>query len=558
MSQAARTWGEASAIVGPRPRWMPRAIAIPWLLGGIALLAVTVFDLGPALPFADDWGMAWSARQFIINHQLHIFPVQSALALVQTFTTALLTFGHTDQRLLRLTVMPFILLVAFSSYRIARELGATQFWSGIAAVTLLGTPLYLHNATTYMSDAPYVGLLMAAAAAGVRWVKRGEGQLACTVFAALCPLQRQLGIMLPLAITVGLLIAAQRRAMRRTDWLWLAALWLAVGAAALVPILTGIAPPTQANRLSSLLHLSLAHQVLPLAYFPAMLGLILLPFGVAAYVAARPSLREAKRATGAERIVGTLLWLLLVAGLADLVIGLLHFGWGFYPGNIWMAQGFTPTTLGNKASPFSLPLFLLIEALSAATFITLLRVRRDLWHLRSLDAPQVFLIAVSASQFLPLLLLQTAFFDRYYIPVVAPLIPLVALRAGSVTKPRLAAGWAIGSLLLGLGLYIVGEQDFEAWHVARHAAAALAFAQVPATGVDAGYEENAMAVEVPSYEANGVILGGLMRNALDLDYAATGPAHPVIRLEFARLDDPRPGVDYHALTASGRIVLVRP
>jgi hypothetical protein len=122
----------------------------------------------------------------------------------------------------------------------------------------------------------------------------------------------------------------------------------------------------------------------------------------------------------------------------------------------------------------------------------------------------------------------------------------------------LAAGWAIGALLLGQGLYIVGEQDFEAWHVAAHEAAARAFAEVGATHVDAGYEENAMAVEVPVYESSSQILGGLARTATDLDYAATGPSHPIIRLKFARIGDPRPGVDYHSLTASGRIVLDRP
>src|SRR2546421_2790865 len=206
------------------PRRFPQGAVVPCVIGAIAVAAVVVFDLGPALPFNDDWSMAWSAKQFIVNHRLQIFPVQSALGLVQTFVTALLTFGHTDQRLLRLTVVPFILLAAVSSYRIARMLGTRPFWSGIGAVTLLGCPLFLHGATTYMTDVPYVGLLMAATAAGLLWVGRGEATVGCIVWATLCPLQRQLGIIFPLAITVGLLAGRNRRSMRRADWLWLAGL----------------------------------------------------------------------------------------------------------------------------------------------------------------------------------------------------------------------------------------------------------------------------------------------------------------------------------------------
>jgi hypothetical protein len=223
-----------------------------------------------------------------------------------------------------------------------------------------------------------------------------------------------------------------------------------------------------------------------------------------------------------------------------------------------MPRGLTPDLTGTKGSPFSIPLFLVTELLATATFVILLYVRRDLWGLRRLDPQQLFLLAVGGSQLLPLLLLQTTLFDRYYLPVLAPIVPLLALRAATTTRPRLAAAGAIGSLMLGQGLYIAGESDFEAWQVARDRAATLAFRQVPANQVDAGYEANATAVEIPAYEASGAILGGLARSALDFDYAATGPAHPVIRLEFAPIGDPRPGVDYRALTTSGRIVLARP
>jgi hypothetical protein len=556
MSQAARVTAPVPSGDPRLIRWRRAAPHVPLAIGILALLAIAAFDLGPALPFNDDWGMAWSARHLIEKHALVIFPVQSALALVQTVVSWVVLLGHTDQRLLRLSVLPFVVLAAVSAYAMARSLGADRFWSTVAGVTLLATPLYLTSATSYMSDVPYVGLLMASTAAGLRWVKTGDGRWACVVFAALCPFQRQLGVTLPLAITVGLLAASRRRPFTRRDWMSLAALWAAVGVAALLPVITGVAPPTQANRVLNILHVSPARAALPLVYFPAMLGLVMMPFaGAIVFAAKMPKPIATHRR--ADRLLLLGLTVVVAAGLADGVFTLLHQGQGFFPGNVWMPQGFTPILDGSKVSPFPLPVFVLVELLAAATFTILLLLRRDLWRIHDLGPSHVLLLAVSASQLLPLVLLQTTLFDRYYLPVLAPLLPLAAWRATS-TRWRPAAAWAIGCLLLGVGLYIVGEQDYQAWQAARSAAAALAFRQYPTTSVDAGYEANALAVEIPSYEASGTILGGLARSAFDPDYAQFGPLHPIVRLEYAAIGDRRPGVDYHALTSSGRIVLARP
>jgi hypothetical protein len=361
--------------------------------------------------------------------------------------------------------------------------------------------------------------------------------------------------MVPAAITIGLLAASRHRSLNRRDWIWLGALWFAVAAAAIVPVVAGIAPPTQANRVANIVHVSLERAALPLVYFPAMLGLLLMPFA-AGLLCNRPDRhQQLRRRTGVERIVALALLSFSVAGVVSSVIGLLGARLMF-PGDVFTELSFTPVLLGSKTSPFPAPVFLCFELLSIASFILVLRAR--LWRLSTLDATAILLLAVSASQLLPLVLLQTPLFDRYYLPVLAPLLPLLALRASTVRQQFLAASWAIGCVLLGLGLYVVGEQDYEAWQMARSSAASLAFAEYPPDQVDAGYEANALAVEIPAYDRSGTILGGLARSSFDPDYASTGPAHPRIRLEFAPSGDPRPGVDYHSLTASGRIVLVRP
>src|SRR5579864_2297963 len=433
------------------PRLLPTSVWLPLAIGLLALIAIVVFDLGPALFFNDDWGMAWGYRQLVVHHQVRIFPVQSALALVQTFTTALLTFAHTDQRLLRLSVLPFVVLAGLSSYQIARRLGAGRFWSAVSGVALLGAPLYLTSATSYLTDTPYVGLMMAATAAGVGWVQSGKGAWRCVAWSALCPLQRQLGVMLPLAFTVALLARGRHRPLTRRDWLWLAALWLTVGLTTVLPVITGIAPPTQANRVSNIVHVSLARAVLPLVYLPAMLGLLLLPFTAAILFARRA--RSVTKPGWSQPLLSLALLILAAAGLGDCAFVALHGGVGFFPGNVFTPRGFTPILLGDKQSPFPLPLFTLIEALTLVAFSTLLLIRRDLWRPLAFDASQLVLLAVGASQLLPLVLLQTSLFDRYYLPIIAPLVPLVALRAASTTRSQLSAGWAMACLLFGVGLY---------------------------------------------------------------------------------------------------------
>ncbi len=510
------------------------------------MAALVYFDLGPPLAFNDDWGMAWSARQFILAHRIHVFPEQSALALVQTLASALLTLGHPDQRLLRLSILPFVLLAAFASFRLARALGAGAFWSAVAGVVLLASPLYLAGATTYMSDTAYVGLLMMVALTASAWVDRGQGRLACVLWATVCPLQRQIGIVIPLAVTAGLLLARRERRLERTDGLFLGALWIGVLGASAFPVLAGWAPPTQANRLAGIIHLHPSRQIWPLVYLPVMLGLLFIPLAAALAFQPRPLHRG--------RRMSLVPMGLAAGGYAVCIYWLMGRDYMIYPGNVWSWVGFMPSAFGIKVAVFPRPLFLAIEFLTVITFSLLLVVRRHSWMPAALGRQGTFLVALSASQFLPVLLVQTDIFDRYYLPVAAPLVPLLAAFAANTTRRQLAVAWALLALLAGLVLYVVGEQDYQAWQVARDDAAHLAYQMAPPNEVDAGYEANAVYVEIPEYERTGRLSGGLARAPDDGGFPVNGPAHPRLRLSYAPLDDRRPGVDYYSLRP-GRIVI---
>jgi hypothetical protein len=140
------------------------------------------------------------------------------------------------------------------------------------------------------------------------------------------------------------------------------------------------------------------------------------------------------------------------------------------------------------------------------------------------------LVALAASQLVPLFLLYPGLHDRYYLPVVAPLVPLLATLAARTRHPCLAGTWALVVLVCGLGLYVLGQQDYEAWQVAADRAARLAYQTAAPPEVQAGYEANGVYVEIPVYEQTS----HLVRPEL------------LARLWYASSNDPRPGFDYRA------------
>ena len=180
------------------------------------------------------------------------------------------------------------------------------------------------------------------------------------------------------------------------------------------------------------------------------------------------------------------------------------------------------------------------------TFVMLLVVRRRWWNPAAIPPDAVLLVLVSAAQFLPLLVVQVFIYDRYFLPVIAPLVPLVAVIATGAARQPAARAWATVALAGGLILYAAGEQDYLAWQGARDRAAHIAYQLAPRDQVQAGFEANAVYVELPKYERTG---------RADL-FAILGPEHPRITLRFAPASDPATGVSYSSLNP-GRIVLAQ-
>ena len=501
-------------------------------LAAAGLAALVIFDLSPPLAFNDDWMYSWSVRQLVSGHGLHAFPESTALALVQVFWGALFSLGHADQRVLRLSVVPLVLLTGWCSFQLARRLGADWFWSSVAGATLLAMPLFMANATSFMSDNFYVGLVMAIALTSVGWISAGRWRWLCVALLVLAPLQRQVGIALVPAVTLGLILW-KRPTWQRSDSVAVAAILTLPAAALLVAGRLMVSQPLYAG--APPLGLNVEHAIFPL---PAMLGLALIPFLAA--LAFRPA------AVGRESG-----WSLASAGLGVVgVIGCLadlsQFGMTF-PGNVLSPLGFTAILPGYKPPIFPGPVFRALEIAAVTTFVVLFVLRRRWWTPRALGPDALVLILISAFQFIPLMAVEWFVYDRYFLPVIAPLVPVIAAVAARASSQGAARTWATAAIAAGLTLYVLGEQDYLAWQSARDRAAHLAYQMASPGQVQAGFEANAVYVELPRYERTG---------RADL-FAILGPAHPDITLLYAPPADPRPGGTYSSL-APGRIVLAAP
>ena len=533
------------ASAGPAGRFgiaLELSTATVLILAVAGVAALVFFDLSPPLALNDDWMYSWSVRQLVAGHGLHVFPESSALAYVQVFWGTLFSLGHPDQRLLRLSVVPLVVLTGWCSFQLARRLGADRFWSSVAGATLLAMPLFMANATSFMSDNFYVGLVMAIALSSVAWISGGRWRWLCVTLLVLAPLQRQVGIVLVPAVTLGLILW-KRPTWQRSDSLAVAAIWTLPAAALLVagglvdsrPFYAG--PPP--------VGLDFEHAIFPL---PAMLGLALIPFLAALVFRPTAPTLPSPRGGGEKAARGESLWSVASAGLGVVgVIGCLvdlaQFGMTF-PGNVLSPLGFTAILPGSKPPIFPAAAFRALEIAAVVTFVVLFVLRRRSWTPRALGPQALLLVLISAFQFLPLMVIEWFVYDRYFLPVIALLVPVIAAIATRTSRQGAARAWAAAAIAAGLTLYVVGEQDYLAWQAARDQAAHLAYQVASPSDVHAGFEANATYVELPRYERTG---------RADF-FAILGPEHPRITLRFAAAGDPRAGVSYRSL-APGRIVL---
>ena len=498
----------------------------------VAIALVAYFDVQTNLTILDEYARRWTIQRLADGQGLVFWG--SSPNLVQIVASMPLALLHLEPRYWRLAGLPFLAGGGLFSWLIARRLGADAFWAAIAAALVAASPLGLSLATGMMTETAFVALLLAATWFGLRWISDGKGIGWAVLLALLCTLQRQQGVALAAALTAGLFLVRHKRQIGRHDLVGLGAMWLlllaAVGG---VEIAHRLGPTTLGGDAAS--YSPVVVVVTAIAYLPILAGLMLLPLLGA--MLGRP--RDESRLAGRIEMIPVVLAIFSVVFVLLAVAALRA---PMFVGYVFGAKGLSDARELTKPDLLPLPIFVAIEVLTVAMVAVLLVWRRRIWRPSVLGIEGTVLVILAAVQFLGILA-HGQVFDRYYVPVLAPLAPLVAAFAGASSPRRWGAVWATATLVGGLALYAVGEQDFEAWLSARDQAAQVAYAQVTPDQVLAGFEEIATNVWIPAMD----------------DPTGTKPRSIVSRPRLALIstgpDDPRPGFSYSSI-APGKIVIV--
>ncbi|MEA2645615.1 MAG: hypothetical protein QOE92_698 [Chloroflexota bacterium] len=494
------------------------------------------FDRAPVPALSDDWVYMWDVRHLLSAHQLAVFPEQSAWGLIQVLWSAVVTLGHPEPALLRLSLLPFLIALGPCSWLLGLEAGASRFWALVVTGSVLCGPVLLSMSVGYNTDIAYLALVLGAALFGARWVGGRGGMSACIILCVLATLQRNVGAGAAVAIAATLAFSWRRTPRSRADAIGVVVLAGLVAAAVAAPYLTQQASPFMRGAILSRAF-SLRPAIQTGLRFGATIGLLTVPFGLAALTASRDR-RDRSLLAIAVGILG-------LVGVSAALTG----GVNIFEGEILSSAGLgADPLLGPKPMLYG-AWFVVIELLAASVMLVILVFRSGLW--RRLHRPVHLLLVLTALSQLALPAARAPL-DRYMVVAVVPLLPLVGALVSRHLRWQVAArGWAVAALFAGVAVFAIGEQDLLAWEAARYEAARLALERSPGLEVQLGYTANALLVEIPYFDSTGRLPPDTLP---DNPWALRGPLSPTTRLCFATLDDPRPGATYSSL-APGRVVV---
>jgi hypothetical protein len=497
-------------------------------VGLVALVSIAYFDFATTLPANDDWQYSWSARHLAAGGGLKVYPEQGAPALPQILLGAAVWRAIPDQRALRLLGVPMIAVTLLLIYATARRLGAEHGWAGAASLALVVDPIYASTVTSFMTEAMFLCLIALGCFAIVSWLRDGRRAWLIPIVVGLASLQRQAGVVVALALAVAV-VAGRMSNQRRTGGFLMLAATIATGVLAIV----GPGALWHFYGLDGV-HRNPLLVAAAFDYLPAMFGVALIPLAVALVA----TVWRQRRWRWWPVVLGVALGWCIISALSSFI----------FPGNYLNAAG-----LGRVTMPGTKPgLFLaVIPTLSVAAMLSFIAAAIAIsarWGLSRLDPAVLFLVVFGVLVTATAGPAGTA--DRYFLPAVVAFLPVVAWAGSSVRMSREAAIAGALTALAMISLYIVGEQDYQAWQAARETIVEQIYRLLPADRVDAGYEVYAVRVLIPNYERTGMFPVPLAQLP-----SGGGISNPDVGLFMALPSDPRPGISYRSL-APGRIVAV--
>ncbi|MHB0995903.1 MAG: ArnT family glycosyltransferase [Elusimicrobiales bacterium] len=429
-----------------------------------ASLAPWLYDF----PLNDDWAYALAARTLAETGRLSLSDWGSATQLPHLLAGALSArvFGFSFAAL-RLATLLSAAGALFFFIKLLDEFEVEPFEKAAAALALAFTPLFLTLSNSYMTDVHYLFWMLAAAYFWARRLDRPEDTAALWLggaCAAAAYLTRQVGLAVPLAFSLALLLRERR------DWRALAAAWALPAAATVGHYLwfTRVHGPTWASE-NYVGAATLAHLARPLPFLKDSIfrlmasmietGLFLLP--LAAGYALSMKKFCSRNGTGA-RVSAAGIWLALaVMGGFALFNGPLP-----YLENSVSSSGFGVLTLGGgglkPSGLFTSTVFWTLATAAAVLSSVFLMCCSGL-ALRAGNPALRFLFAVCMAH-LAVSLLGAKFFDRYLLTLLPWFAAAAVFAARGVKFSRPAAALAL-ALYAALGW--AGMKDYLEWNRAK-------------------------------------------------------------------------------------------
>lgn len=471
---------------------VPTAVVLGWV--GLWLATVPLGEF----PLNDDWVYGLAVRSVVDTGHLSILPWSAANAFAQIYWGALFCelFGYSYETL-RLSTAVLGAVGVGATYALLREFRAGTGVAALGALVVGCNPLYLSQSVTFMTDVPFAAAVIVSLwlfvrslrlGPGLGWGAYGVGLVAVLIrqFAVVLPVafaaavlrRRRLSLGVAFALLGSVLLFA---ALHLGFQKWMVATGRTSGFESPVTALLHLDVPVASHRLRT--------SILPLA---GLLGMGLLPFAIV----------DPGR-FGQERLA----WRVLAVALAVAMLA------GFY------VKHEIPPLAGNVVQPFGIGPLTLLDTYEMKRNLPVVTGQVGFWWVVSAGACWGAVIGLMAtaslvaatlsgrregseaqSQAAVLLGFVAAYggavlvfvaiaplFDRYWIPLLAPLVAIVAAASGG--RIHLVAGAVLVAAMAAFS--VMGTHDWLAWQRSRWEAVRYLDAQsIPASKIDGGYEFN--------------------------------------------------------------------
>ena len=430
-----------------RSRWLSD-LGVVVLMSAAPLVALRPLQNAP---FIDDWAYAWSVEHLLQTGQLEILDWSVSLNVVHVLWGALfcVPFGFSFTAL-RLSTWVLSLLGLLGLYALLRELGASRRDTLLGVALVCFYPVYFILSFSFMTDVPFVAMVIWFFAALVRSVERDSARAlaAAVLFACLATAIRPVGVFLS-----GVLVLAPW--LPSVRWGSLARRVVVAAAPVVVLLLLTLARPALTAYRADLTGIEgsyawrAAYWTLDLVHLPAWLAMhltvVIGTLGTALVPLALGSLgRENVRAA----LPGALL---LAAGLSAGLLLRERVAAPLDPEFTWSLRelGGTETLVPALAVPTRSLGWALVLTLAAALLLAL--ALAPLFRRR--PPREAGSLAWGALGYFVLTAVLWMFYDRYLLPLVV-IVATLHLATVGIARPQLAlAGVALLATISGVGTW---------------------------------------------------------------------------------------------------------